>query len=351
MSTDHTYGYDRIIGVIDIGSNSAKCLIASLSIAPTARYIVRYEDCQVSGLASGMVALGDFQEESVEATKRALLDFYRAGEVAAVSSWRVVGTAAFRYVTRSQPPGPQASELIQFVDHQFGCSLEIITGEEEARYCYLGVFSQSDRSSASTASLPDEAIVIDIGGASTEFIHADASQQIDRLSLPIGVIHLCDQYVSSDPIAAETVAEIRSAIRRHMTVVRGHFSRVFGEQGPCCIVYGASGTMTTTATLLSGSDYYRAADIHGYPIRQHTIECLLHQVLPLTLAEREDLVGMLPVARAKAMHVGLLFLSEMMSCLNISEISVSHFGLRYGILAEIIATERNCKKNTGWIAP
>lgn len=83
-----------------------------------------------------------------------------------------IGTSALR-------GAENASEYISKVKELFNIDVSIISGDDEANYIYQGVKWTYDFDSP--------AVIMDIGGGSTEFIHANTSGISDLVSLDIGV--------------------------------------------------------------------------------------------------------------------------------------------------------------------
>ena len=122
---------DRDIAVIDVGSNSVRLVLFRLE----GRALWPIFNEKVSaGLGRGMSKTGRLSEEGVETAARALKRFAALLDARKVKERYAVATAA----VRSAEDGP---DFVERVRAESGISIEVITGEEEARLSALGVLA------------------------------------------------------------------------------------------------------------------------------------------------------------------------------------------------------------------
>ena len=127
--------------------------------------VARYEDGQLETierikemvrLAAGLTDCGKI---SGKVSKRALDCIRRFGKLTQDMHAEVVGAVGTNALRRAT----NASEFLAAAEEILGHSIDVISGEEEARLVYLGA----------THSLPEfdgKRLVVDIGGGSTELI-------------------------------------------------------------------------------------------------------------------------------------------------------------------------------------
>ena len=140
------------IGIIDVGSNSARLVIMEINESNGYRLVYNQKD--PLRLALKTDKNGYLTEEAFASTITCLrgfasmCHFFQADEIIAVA------TAAIRNA-------PNGGRLVKQVQAQTGIDLEIISGKTEAYMSYLGVIN--------TINVRD-AVIFDLGGGSTEII-------------------------------------------------------------------------------------------------------------------------------------------------------------------------------------
>lgn len=160
------------IGIIDVGSNSARLVIMEINESNGYRLVYNQKD--PLRLALKTDKNGYLTEEAFASTITCLrgfasmCHFFQADEIIAVA------TAAIRNA-------PNGGRLVKQVQAQTGIDLEIISGKTEAYMSYLGVIN--------TINVRD-AVIFDLGGGSTEIILVRDRKLAESISLPIGCVTL-----------------------------------------------------------------------------------------------------------------------------------------------------------------
>jgi exopolyphosphatase/guanosine-5'-triphosphate,3'-diphosphate pyrophosphatase len=108
-----------------------------------------------------------------------------------------------------------------------GLNISVIGGIEEARLSVLGVLSVIGSGDGGAR------FVVDIGGGSTEFILTRGSEVLGTWSMDMGVVHLTEDHLKSDPpeeVELEAMEEEIGKVNE-----KGHqslFGDGFGQDGP-----------------------------------------------------------------------------------------------------------------------
>jgi exopolyphosphatase / guanosine-5'-triphosphate,3'-diphosphate pyrophosphatase len=140
----------RAIGVIDIGSNTARLVAFETTSLGTVRAFYETKDAPRLGLDMGKD--GRLTEEAAARGVATVRRFARVVRALGLPRTLAVATSAVRDATN----GP---EFVRQAERSTGVQLRIISGAEEARYAYLGVASAWELSNA---------IVCDLGGGSLQ---------------------------------------------------------------------------------------------------------------------------------------------------------------------------------------
>lgn len=182
---------------IDIGSNTTRLLVAEcwaggLQEVHQDRAFTRIGRMIAS---DGTIAAGKITE--VVAVVCAQVEQARqlgASEVLGVA------TAAIRHAANGR-------ELVEAIDAACGVSVEILSGEEEARLAFIGAAGTLGRSPVGPLG------VVDVGGGSSEIVVGAAPSTIRwSFSVALGSGDLADEYLRSDPPAAGELAAARARV-------------------------------------------------------------------------------------------------------------------------------------------
>ena len=162
-------------GVIDIGTNSVKLLIADLhggNISP------HLETSRQTRLGRGLYADGKLQAEPIEATVAAVNELLALARRNDCGDIRIIATSAVREAANS-------GELLE----SLGQAVQILSGDDEARLAFAGAVSY-------LRLVKQPVVVLDTGGGSTEVIVGDAGGMRFHLSLPLGSVRLMERHAS-----------------------------------------------------------------------------------------------------------------------------------------------------------
>ena len=121
-------GHGRV-GVVDIGSNSVRLVVYD---APTRLPIPMYNEKAQCGLGRGMGATGMLHPQGYECALSTVKRFAGLAEAMGVEDLELVATAAVRDAT----DGP---EFIKDVHDAIARDIQVLSGEDEAKYAALGL--------------------------------------------------------------------------------------------------------------------------------------------------------------------------------------------------------------------
>src|SRR5438270_12856360 len=171
----------QTLGVIDIGSNSGRVMVARvreaahLDVLGDARSSLRL----VRDVAKG----GQLSTETIERTLGILRGFVAVATCAGADRTVAVATAAVREASNGEA-------FIERTRQELGVAVEIADGAEEAQLGFLGAVH----------GLPIEhGIVLDVGGGSLQLVHFRDRRMLRSWSLKLGALRLSDRFLRSDP--------------------------------------------------------------------------------------------------------------------------------------------------------
>ena len=198
---------------------------------------------------------------------------------------RAVATQACRSAANGEA-------FIARVAKETGLDLQVITPQEEARLSVAGCLGLLDHEAQA-------ALVVDVGGGSTEMSWVDLSGQpeTDRippikawLSIPIGVVTLAERY-------PEGAMATESWFRAMVDTVKAEIS-AFKRADPLRPIFeadaahliGTSGAITSLAGMHLGLERYDRSQVDGIWMTRAQCDGAAQMLLSLTAADRKSVV-------------------------------------------------------------
>jgi exopolyphosphatase/guanosine-5'-triphosphate,3'-diphosphate pyrophosphatase len=292
------------VAVIDVGTNSARLLVADVAegkVSPVERR------SRVTRLGRGVDLSGRLSAEAIEEACEAIGEYVAAYEALGAESVTAIATSAVR---DAENGGAFVAELRE----RFALSARVLDGEEEARLTYLG--ATSDRPPT------EPTLVVDIGGGSTELIVGTGAAISFHTSLQAGVVRHSERHVASDP---PTVVELEALAAD----VRGLIEAAAGPEVQAKAGIAVAGTPTSLAAVEMGLDPYDPTRVHGHVLSLPSIQRMLSQLASTPLVQRVEIPGMHP-DRAPTIVAGIVILIETMRAFGLERIEASEHDILYG---------------------
>jgi exopolyphosphatase/guanosine-5'-triphosphate,3'-diphosphate pyrophosphatase len=312
-----------ILAGIDIGTNSLRLLIAETG--PGA-FRVLYSARRTTRLGKNLDRTGRLSPEAMERSFSVLSEFSTHILRFSASQTSAIGTSALRKASN-------AEKFITETLRRTGIAISVVSGEDEARLTLLGVRSALQDRGKKTDLLAS-ALVIDIGGGSTEFIMTNNSSGPFVQSLPLGAVYLAERCITADPPAVDEIAALRQTVRSELDTVEQRWTAL--AQDTPQILIGTAGTITTLAAMDQGMAQYDPVRINGAVLTRVAIDRIVQTLASTTLGERRTLAGLEP-GREDIILPGAIITQEIMERYSYREILVSDWGLREGIVADLSA--------------
>src|SRR5438477_129429 len=155
------------VAAVDLGTNSTRLLVADVTDGRVDEVVRR---SVVTRLGEGVDARRRLLPQPVARVRNVLVDFRRELEALGAERTLAVATSAVRDAENGEA-------FLGEVEWSYGFSTRLLSGDEEARLTLRGV--------ATATEVGTGAVVLDVGGGSTELIEPDR-----RASLDIGSVRL-----------------------------------------------------------------------------------------------------------------------------------------------------------------
>jgi exopolyphosphatase/guanosine-5'-triphosphate,3'-diphosphate pyrophosphatase len=290
------------VAVVDVGSNSVRLLLwdGSDDRGPTGARITT-----VTGLRRGAASDGTIAPDALARLDACAARYGQKMRAAGVLAGIAIGTSAVR-------DAPNNAAVAQIIGSRLGLPLTVISGTVEARLAYAG---------ARLAVVGTEAaIVLDVGGGSTELVRGNGSGPSGAVSLQMGAVRSTEDYLAADPPHAEEL----SRLREDAQVALAAALRTVGGSAP---MVGVSGTVSTLAAIDLG--VYDPRRAHGHVLSRAKVEDMLSWMSGLPTRERERIPG-LEAVRASVIVAGATIVAAAMTVAGLNELTASERDLLDG---------------------
>ncbi len=298
-----------MLAAIDAGSNTLRLLVGKVvdnEVVPS--FYLR----RISRLAGGFSEQEGLSPAAMERALFVFQEFAEACQQAGASQVRAVGTAAFRQAVNGEAFASEINWMTRV-------PLEIISGQMEAEYMVAGVLSALDP-------VPDQVLIVDIGGGSTEFVLCLQQKIVWSRSLPLGVVRLAEccplqrqRQKSIDDVLAELVAELADVCD------------ALSLNPVALTLVGTAGSVTTLAALDMQMTEYDWRQVNNYSLSLARLQEWYGLLIPLCCSEREALPGM-EAGRGDLIVAGLEIVLGLMQRIRAESLTVSDFGILEGLL-------------------
>ena len=299
------------VAVVDLGTNTTRLLVADVADGALTELD---KQTTITRLGQGVDATGQLADEAMDRVRAALAKYREIMDRENVTETIAVATSAMRDASN----GPAFRDEL---NERFGIDARTISGDEEARLTFLG--ATSGRTPA--AETPNETVVIDIGGGSTEYvIGSPSSAPAFHVSTQMGSVRHTERFLKSDPPEHDELVALAEDVWR---VIEEHVPAQQREE--TTEVIAVAGTATTLAAIDQELDPYDPEKVHGYRVSLAAAERIQAMLAALPLEERRDVTGLHP-DRAPTIVAGVTILVESIRAFGLDEIEVSEADILHG---------------------
>ena len=282
---------------IDIGSNTTRLLVAEADGTRLREVVSQRAFTRMSTSDGGVVGQHKIAEVAAIVARQ-----MRLADELGVQSLRVIATAAVREAM-------DRSALAATIEACCGATLEILSGEDEARLAFAGAIGMLSDPPAGLLG------VVDVGGGSTELVVGTAAGGVQwSVSLPVGSARLTRDDLPSDPPEPSELAALRAKL-----------VTMFAEVAPPHPVaaYAVGGSATSVQRLM------------GVVLDRDALTRGLQILVTRPSAEIAVRLG-LHAERARLLPAGILLLDAASRALG-APLLLAGGGLREGVVLEQLA--------------
>ena len=290
------------MGVVDIGSNSVRLVVYEGAVrSPTQLF----NEKVLCGLGRELASTGRLDETSFRRALDALTRFRAVTRVLGVKHIRAIATAACRDAAN----GP---DFIAHGERALGSMIQVLTGQQEAELAAKGILMGFQD--------PD-GFAGDLGGGSLELIDIAGSSLRQSATLGIGSLRLMDAASGRLDKAADIVDQQIAALP---WLGRGR-DRNF---------YAVGGTWRSFARLHMNETNYPLHVMHGYAMTARDVIAFCEDIRK---AKKLPTLKEIARARREVLPFGALVLERLVRLLQPSEVVFSVFGIREGLVYNLLS--------------
>lgn len=288
------------VGVVDVGSNSVRMVVFDGAARSPAYF---FNEKIMCGLGKGLAETNRLNPEGRVRALKALKRFATLARGLGIETLTVVATAA----TREAEDGPEFQAL---VEHETGLRLHVIDGDEEARLSAQGVL----------LGWPDaRGIVCDLGGNSMELARIGQGRVGRRVTSPLG------------PFRLQQVKDGAKPRAEHIDKVLKDLQKEIKSEGDRLYLVG--GSWRVIARLDMERRNYPLTVLHEYRMTPQGLLDTISWILGSDLAVLRARTGT-SAERMELVPLACEVLRGLIATLKPSEIDVSAYGIREGLLFE-----------------
>lgn len=289
-----------IYSIIDIGTNSVRFMLAE------------YNKGNINVISSEKTTtrLG----EGLYTPQKKLCDKPVYDTVCAVKkyvdiSWRQAADKIICVATSAVRDASNSAEFARLLNEIAGITLNILSGEEEARCGFVGAMGSLDNNS--------DTVLVDIGGGSTELV-CKTEHGINGVSFECGCVRLKELFGNDYCAAYKYIADVFT-IPQYQSIV------------------WIGGTATAAAMIYKGISSYSRTDVHMTSVPIEYICTLAESLLTMSSEQLRD-ICCFDVRRSEILPYGFMIMSYIIKSSEARQVIVSENGLMEGI---IILSENN----------
>jgi exopolyphosphatase / guanosine-5'-triphosphate,3'-diphosphate pyrophosphatase len=299
-----------VLAAVDIGTNSIHLVVARVG-----EHRIEVLDREREMVRLGSSA-GDMKRLTPAAINRGIETLDRFRKVAAIhgASMRAVATSAVR----------EAENRHVFLDRarEVGVDVEVISGFEEARLIHLGVLQ-------AVPVFDRRALVVDIGGGSTELVVGTRGDILTARSLKLGSIRLTRRYFGEPRVTAKAVDACRKGICTTLAPAVREIGRIGFD-----IAVGSSGTIGAVCQMVAARQDGVPRTINNFVVTRAELDGVIRRLTKATTVKERARIPGLDPRRADIILAGALILEQVIHALGAAEFTFSDYALREGVLLD-----------------
>lgn len=304
--------YPYRIAIIDLGTNSLR--VGLYEIKDWMEWQCLHQHKTMVRLGDGVFETGFLDPEAKMRTFVELTEIKKQ-----MVDWKISHVVG--YATSALRTAADGQAFATFIEKKLGFPIKIISGEEEALLIAKGVLTNQ-------RTPPEDFLLADIGGGSTEINWCRGKQVFKNLSFRLGANRI--KQVFFDPVFHPSFLKNRQeSIKRTRKFVSEELAKQTGKISKIQTLMGSSGTIRALRKILKAHkkpvDPFLTSDLSG----------IVKKISVMSPDRLHKVPGMEP-KRVDLIIPGAIIFDEILKTFGIKKIYTTPFTLRDGILEEVL---------------
>lgn len=286
--------------VIDLGTNSIRMLV--FRRGKNGQLFQVNHSLRYTKLGQGLSKTGNLSKDAINRNLEAMEEFCNIAQDYDVHHIYVFATSAMR-------EAQNANILVDEIKKRFNLDVDIIDGDKEAFYEFLGV----------SLSFHGPVLIFDIGGGSTELIYGDKKIEIVK-SLQLGCLRCSDDFIpDQNRVTQEELEKLFNYSFEKISKALESFKLPKDFK-----LIGTGGTVTTLSTIYQELEIYDSTKVHNSVITYDQVKEILKRLISIDLESREDIKG-LPSKRIDTIIAGTVIVLAILQASRKTRCTISDF--------------------------
>lgn len=296
------------IGIIDLGSNSARLVIVNLFA--DGYFMVVDELKESVRLGQDMERDGFLKPQRVAETIRTLKMFRKLCDASGVTRIIAVATAAVRRAKNQR-------SFLDEIQASCGIKIRVLSAEEEAVYVYRGVINTMD--------VP-KGLILEIGGGATKIVYYNRRNILNYTTLPFGAVTLTGLFSGDGLKPEEQAQKIEEFFTEQLKKVAW-----INEVDPDVQMIGVGGSFRNLFKISKMVHKYPIDLVHNYTMPTEDFMPVYDMIKVLDIDKKKRIKG-LSAERADILPAALAIIKSFVTFFNFEKFTFSGSGLREGIM-------------------
>ncbi len=296
------------IGIIDLGSNSARLVIVNLFA--DGYFMVVDELKESVRLGQDMERDGFLKPARVADTIKTLKMFRKLCDASGVNRIIAVATEAVRRAKNQR-------SFLDEIQANCGIKIRVLSAEEEAIYVYRGVINSMD--------IP-KGVILEIGGGSTKIVYYNRRNLLEYATLPFGAVTLTGLFSGDGLKPEEQAAKIEEFFTEQLKQVEW-----LKELDSEVQMIGVGGSFRNLFKITKMVHKYPLDTVHNYRMPIEDFMPIYDMIKVLDLDKKKKIKG-LSAERADILPAALAVIKSFVTYMGLDSFTLSGCGLREGIM-------------------
>ncbi len=296
------------IGIIDLGSNSARLVIVEL--IGDGHFVVVDQIKESVRLGKDMERDGFLKPQRIAETIKTLKMFRKLCDAYGIERIIAVATAAVRRAKNQR-------SFLEEIATNCGIKLRVLEADEEAMLVYRGVINTMD--------VP-KGIILEIGGGSTKIVYYNRRNLLNYETLPFGAVTLTELFAGDGLKPEEQAEKIEEFFTEQLNQIPW-----IKEIDPETQLIGVGGSFRSLCKLQKMVTKCPLNVIHNTHIPKEDFNSIYDTLKVLDLDRKKRIKG-IPQSRADILPSAFAVMHSFIKYCNFENVIISANGLREGIM-------------------